>query len=189
MYAEAAARLLDSGNPRAAAEHLREVRDSASEALREMRFLIFELRPSVLREEGLVGALKARLAAVEHRAGIHAELLADEGEPLPYAIEEALYGIAREALNNALRHGHATELRIRLTRASGTVSLEICDNGGGFDVESAARKGGLGLGGMRERAARIGACLTVTSSPDRGTQVSVMLAPSPPAAAAGGGPS
>jgi signal transduction histidine kinase len=187
MYAEAAARLLENGNTQAASEHLREVRDSASEALREMRFLIFELRPSILREEGLIPALKARLSAVESRAGVHTELAADDGDRLPYEVEEALYGIAREALNNGLRHGRATRVQIRLTRSAAGTVLDISDDGIGFDVETASQKGGLGLGGMRERAARIDASLSLVSRPGHGTRVDVVVPPRPDAPSHGHG--
>jgi signal transduction histidine kinase len=181
MYAEAAARLLERGDTAGAAGHLREVRDSASEALREMRFLVFELRPPILREDGLTAALKARLAAVETRAGVQADLTADDGERLPMAIEEALYGIAREALNNGLRHGRATRVRIRLARDADGTTLEVCDDGAGFDLPTALQKGGLGLAGMRERAARINARLSLVSHPGRGTTVTVIVPTCPPA--------
>ncbi len=175
MYAEAAARLLDGGKTEAAAEHLRQVRQSAIDALREMRLLLFDLRPLVLREEGLVPALRARLAAVEKRAGVDAELVADQGDRLPGEIEEAFYGIAREALNNALRHSRANRVEVRLAREASSASLTVKDDGAGFDVEAIREKGGLGLEGMRERAARVGAELTVASQRGKGTEVTVAV--------------
>ena len=72
LYAEAAARLLDSGATDMAAEHLRDLRDTSQEALREMRLLIFELRPMDLQKMGLAGAINARLQAVETRGGMRA---------------------------------------------------------------------------------------------------------------------
>lgn len=175
MYAEAAARLLDGGKPEAAAEHLREVRQSAIDALREMRLLLFDLRPLVLREEGLVPALRARLAMVERRAGVEAEIVADQGDRLPGDIEDAFYGIAREALNNALRHARASRIEVRLLRGISTASLTVKDDGSGFDVEAVREQGGLGLDGMRERAARIGAELTLESLSGKGTAVTVAV--------------
>ena len=73
LYAEAAARLLTSGDAAEAAGHLRSLRDTAQDALREMRLLIFELRPLALEKVGLVAALRARLDAVEARGGMQAE--------------------------------------------------------------------------------------------------------------------
>lgn len=175
MCAEAAARLLEAGDTAASAAHLREVRDAAGEALREMRFLIFELRPSILQDAGLVEALSSRLAAVERRAGVTAELAAEAMDRLPVVVEEALYGIAREALNNSLRHSHATRLTVGLRREAGALALDIRDNGLGFDPQGRGPRGGIGLGTMRERAQRIGASLSVTSQPGRGTHVRVSL--------------
>jgi len=180
MWAEAAARLLEGGQIEEAAANLRDARNSATEALREMRFLIFELRPSILHEDGLVGALRARLSGVEERVGLRAVLRAEGIGRLPFVIEEALYGIAREALNNSLRHAHATRLDVRLQVSSDAVVMEVADNGVGFNVASTGG-GGLGLGGMRERAERIGASLSVDSAPRRGTAVRVRA----PLAAAG----
>ena len=98
LYAEAAARLLSLGEMGMAADHLRELRDTAQEALREMRLLIFELRPPLLQEEGLVAALQARLEAVEERAGLETEFKVEGEGRLPLEIEEELYRIAQEAL-------------------------------------------------------------------------------------------
>ena len=172
MSAEAAARQLESGHTDAAASNLRDVCTSATDALREMRSLIFELRPSILEDEGLVPALRARLAAVEKRAGLQAKVNAEAVERLAPALEEALYGIAREALNNSLRHAHATRIDVRVARVQSTVELEVADNGVGFDVSAHARTG-FGMDGMRERAAAVRASLSVLSSPGQGTTVRV----------------
>jgi signal transduction histidine kinase len=173
MCAEAAARLLEAGDLGAAAAHLRDVRDSAGEALREMRFLVFELRPSILHEDGLVEALAARLAAVERRVGVRAELAAGGVGRLPLPIEEALYGIAREALNNSLRHAHATRMKVTVRQLADSVSLDVSDNGVGFSLDEGWSRGGMGLGGMRERAQRIGATFDVVSHPGQGASVTV----------------
>jgi signal transduction histidine kinase len=75
LYAEAAARMLQSGSTATATEYLRDLRTTAQEALREMRLLIFELRPPVLEKEGLLAALQMRLDSVEGRAGLETELI------------------------------------------------------------------------------------------------------------------
>jgi len=175
MCAEAAARLLEAGDLAGAVAHLRDVRDSAGEALREMRFLLFELRPLILQDEGLVEALRARLAAVEGRVGIAVQLESDLPGRLPAAIEEALYGIAREALNNSLRHAHATRVWVALRPEGHCVTLEVGDNGVGFDVETGQARGGLGLDGMRERARRASGSIEVQSRPGQGTLVRVRV--------------
>ena len=156
-----------------AADHLRELRDTAQEALREMRLLIFELRPPVLQEEGLVAALQARLEAVEGRAGLETEFKVEGADRLLPEIEEELYRIAQEALNNALKHAQARRITVSLRQIQRTVTLEIADDGIGFDPTTARKQGGLGLRGMEERAAQLGGRLTVQSKPGEGTRVRV----------------
>jgi GAF domain-containing protein/streptogramin lyase len=173
LYAEATSRQLASGQTDLAAEHLHELRDTAQEALREMRLLIFELRPSVLDTEGLVTALRARLESVEERAGLKTHFEISGEAALPADVEEGLYRIAQEALNNALKHANAQTVSVRLSRADGTIIMEITDDGDGFDTKAAVESGGLGLGGMKERATQIGGSLVLDSRPGEGTKVRV----------------
>jgi len=171
LYAEAAARLLTAGEAGLASDHLREVRNTAQEALREMRLLIFELRPPVLEQEGLVAALGARLEAVEGRSGLETQYVVEGESHLSPEIEEGLYRIAQEALNNALKHAQAHCITVHLRQDEGTVTLEITDDGIGFEPTTAREGGGLGLPGLEERAARLGGRLTVMSQPGHGTSV------------------
>ncbi len=178
MYAEAAARLLTAGDTATAAEHLRELRDTAQEALREMRLLIFELRPLALEKIGLVAALQARLDSVEARGGTQTELQVDGVQVLdqmPRPVEEELYHIAQEALNNALKHSHARHIRVHLRFADDETLLEIGDDGVGFTPSAAGSAGGLGLASLKERAQKIGARLDIESAPGSGTQVRVVV--------------
>jgi signal transduction histidine kinase len=175
MYGEAAARFLEADRRQRASEVLSVLRDTAHEALREMRLLIFELRPPILEEEGLVVALESRLAVVESRAGLVTELAADPGVDLPIRVAEALYGIAREALNNVLRHAEASQVSVQLQQKKSAVAMEICDDGRGFDEGDVHRIGGLGLQSMRERAAGAGGEVTVSSTPGKGTTVRVAV--------------
>jgi signal transduction histidine kinase len=158
------------------------MRDTAQEALREMRLLIFQLRPPALEKSGLAAALQARLDAVETRGGIRAKLLVEgtfNAEQLPLPIQEELYHIAQEALNNALKHAHPQQVRVGLRFSQDAICLEISDDGLGFALASAQESGGLGLRGMRERAERIGAELDIESAPGRGTKVTVQVPYSP----------
>ena len=183
LYADAAARLLDTGQVRTATDNLRKLRRTAKEALGEMRLLIFELRPPILEQEGLVAALETRLEAVERRAGLETQLnvercpeCAEGGEGrLPPDVEEALYRIALEALNNALKHAQARSVTISLRLEPRTAVLEIADDGVGFDLAAAQEGGGLGLRGMAERAEQLGGRLTVNSEPGMGTTVQVQV--------------
>ncbi|MGD8243956.1 MAG: GAF domain-containing protein [Anaerolineae bacterium] len=175
LYAEAATRQLATGEVELAGDHLRELRDTAQEALREMRLLIFELRPSILDSEGLVNALRARLEAVEERAGLEVELRLEGEIAFPTAFEEGLYRIAQEALNNTLKHAFARRVSVSLEQDERVLILEIADDGVGFDPSTAVEGGGLGLDGMIERAVQMGAELVLDSKPGAGTRVRVEI--------------
>jgi signal transduction histidine kinase len=176
LYAEAAARLLAVDQTQQAAEHLRNLRDTSQEALREMRLLIFELRPMDLQKMGLAGAIQARLQAVETRGGIQAELRQEgvEFAPLvPQSVQEELYHIAQEALNNTLKHSRAQHVTVSISYGAHLTRLQVQDDGVGFAMEEAAEGGGLGLRGMRERVERIRGCLNIESAPGQGATITV----------------
>jgi PAS domain S-box-containing protein len=173
MYTEAAARLLTAGQEATAAEYLRDARDTAQEALREMRLMIYQLRPPLLEKGGLAVTLQVRLDAVERRGGVHAELIVEGQDRLPPTIQAELHQIAQEALNNALKHAHAREVRVRLGFGETATSLEVQDDGVGFELAAAQAGGGLGLPGMKERVQKIGGRLTIERAPGQGTRISV----------------
>jgi signal transduction histidine kinase len=175
LYAEATAELLDSGDTKTAAGHLRELRDTAQEALREMRLLIFELHRPALEKGGLAAALQARLDGVERRGGIHAELLVEGTEQITRTVQEELYNIAHEALNNALKHAHANSVIIHLRFGENATEMEITDDGMGFEPAGDRIKGGFGIPGMQERSQKIGGAFHITSAPGKGTNVFVQV--------------
>lgn len=175
VFAGAAQEVLEAGDGMRARRHLARIEDAAHKALREMRLLLYELRPPMLEEEGLVGALQQRLNAVEGRTGLHVCLSVDGEIDLPAPVEEGLYRIAQEALNNALRHAAATSVAVRLKADGQGLELDVKDDGGGFDVAAAADRGGLGLASMRERAEALGGRLEIVSHPGAGTTVKVRV--------------
>ena len=172
MYTEAAARLVAAGKA-GAPEYLRDARDTAQEALAEMRLLIYQLRPPLLEKGGLADALQLRLDAVERRGGMRAELLVEGEDHLPLATQAELHQIAQEALNNALKHAHARAVRVHLHLGDAVARLEIADDGAGFDLAATHAGGGLGLPGMRERAQKVGGRLEIESAPGQGTRIIV----------------
>ena len=178
MYAEASARLLTAGKTTTAVEHLRELRDTAREALRGMRLLIFELRPLALEKTGLAAALQARLDSVEMRGGLTTDLTV-EGSQNPAQssrqVEEELYHISQEALNNVIKHSQAQHVQVTLRFSDAETRLEIRDDGVGFEPSAMRNSGGLGLAGLRERADKIGARLDIISSPGKGTEIRVVV--------------
>jgi signal transduction histidine kinase len=136
-----------------------------------MRFLVYELRPLALEQAGLAEALQYRLDAVEKRAGVDAQLRVSLDTDLAPAVENGLYRIAQEALNNALKHAEATTISVALRTANGNVELEITDNGKGFQPEAIRDQGGMGMVSIRERVATLGGEYSITSKPDEGTRV------------------
>jgi signal transduction histidine kinase len=175
LLSEAGRRLAITGDLDRVEKHLDRLGDISQQALKEMRLLVYELRPLVLRREGLVGALQQRLDAVEKRAGIEARLLTEGEMELATPVEEALYRIAQEALNNALKHAAATSVTVHISTEDDRVTLEIVDNGKGFNPQDSGNMGGLGLVSMRERAEKLDGTVTVISAPEKGTSVQVCV--------------
>jgi signal transduction histidine kinase/ligand-binding sensor domain-containing protein len=186
LMAEAGQRLAGAGDLERTKHYLTRLGEISQQALKEMRLMVYELRPLALRKVGLVGALQQRLDAVERRAGVDARLVVVGSDPgdgkeveLPAAVEEALYRIAQEALNNALKHGQPSSvtvaLRIEGPLASRRVELEVVDDGRGFEPNGVDGAGGIGLVSMRERAEKMGGRLTVHSAPGEGMRVRVSV--------------
>lgn len=159
-----------------ARSYLERLRDTSQQALRELRLLIYELRPLALEKEGLIGALRNRLEAVEYRAGLEYRLEVENVAELPGHVEVGLYGIAQEALNNVLKHSNATRVTVRFDAGFDQVELEVSDNGRGFLIEAEQPpSSGFGLASMRERAAALGGTLTIRSEIGRGTSILATL--------------
>lgn len=175
LMAEAARRWAVAGDRKATTDYIIRLGELAQQALKEMRLLIYESTPSALEKDGLAGAIEARLDAVERRSGIQARLRVKLDEELAPDVEAQLFRVAEEALNNALKHASATEVQVRVRSAGGMVTLEIDDNGQGFDPAGAASSGGLGLISMKERLEKLGGRFEIESTPGNGVTVRVNL--------------
>jgi signal transduction histidine kinase len=175
LYTEASLRLLAAGDRETTSSHLSEIQETAIEALQEMRLLIFELRPSILELEGIIPALQARLDAVENRARVVTSMQIEGDINLSDQIEEVLYRIAQEALNNILKHAHAHTVTMKLSQNKHSVQLEISDDGIGFDLNSIQKNGGAGLRGIEERMVHIGGTVIIHSIPGSGTCIKASL--------------
>jgi signal transduction histidine kinase len=165
-------RALVKSNPDEADRQLEATRASLNEAIRDVRAYIVGLAPENLRRAGFAHALTGLLG--ELRAGREAQFdmkIDDEAAALltPQQSVEALQ-IAREAVSNALRHGRATQIALRMHKGDGEVCLLVQDNGVGFNPARRG-EGGHGLGNMQARAERMGASLRVTSAPGAGARV------------------
>jgi nitrate/nitrite-specific signal transduction histidine kinase len=161
------------GDSSAIGEYFDKVSDINQQALREMRLLVYQLRPFALQEDGLLGALHKRLETVERRAGVEARLRADDVYELPVHVEEGLYWIVQEALNNSLKHASAAQISVRFESADGQIVVTVTDDGQGFDSAQCSR--GLGLHNMEERARALGGSLTIRSRAGEGTAVTVSV--------------
>jgi signal transduction histidine kinase len=145
------------------------------------------LRPGVLEQLGLDAVLHATGTEFGTRTGVSVRLACVPlAARLPAATELTLYRILQEALKNVEKHARARHVTVRLTLAGGRIQLAVADDGIGFDPERRASgrkgKGGLGLLGMRERAAYAGGTLTVKSVRCAGTEIVVSLPVAPGAA-------
>lgn len=153
--------------------------ESVSRGLLEnVHRLIFDLRPSVLDDLGLVAAVRwyaeSRLGPAGTRAHVETE---GTERRLPSQIETAVFRVAQEALTNVARHARAENAAVSLSFDDAMLRVEVEDDGRGFDVADVERSAdgtrGLGLLGMRERVALLDGTLAIDSMPDGGTTVSV----------------
>jgi signal transduction histidine kinase/ligand-binding sensor domain-containing protein len=166
------------GSQTPARESLRRLRRQVGHSLRDARDSIWGLRHNQLESRGLVEALREFSEATSTGRRVRVELsVSGRAVPCPAEAELQLLRICQEAVRNAIRHGAATHIHVVLEFAPGALVLSVSDNGRGFVVVDDGTSGDagehLGLLGMRERAERISARITITSSPGKGTTVEV----------------
>ncbi|WP_051696056.1 sensor histidine kinase [Streptomyces sp. NRRL S-244] len=165
----------DPAGPRAAAlAHIAQARGAAQENLAEARRFVRALTPPDLEHGSLAAALE-RLCTAAPGPRVRFCL---SGAPrvLPTPYEVALLRIAQSALANVVRHARAARAEITLTFMDASVTLDVVDDGTGFDPSSApSGEGGFGLPAMRSRAETLGGLFTVESAPGQGTAVAVTL--------------
>lgn len=175
LLIEAWRMMLKSGSLNNMEDVLDRSKEINQQVLKEMRLMVHELRPPQLRELGLWGALIQRLDSVEKRMGIDAHLDVQEFIDLPPDIEETVYRIAQEALNNALKHSDASKVTIHFTLQDDLIFMDVTDNGRGFDMTTIDLSGRLGIENMHERARQAGGTLKINSNPGQGTTVQLNL--------------
>jgi len=165
------------------------IRSVAEATLEEVRKIVFDLRPTLLDDLGLIPAVRHYAknllepgVMVRFQAGGFGQ------QRLPRAIETTVFRIAQEAVTNIARHAHAHNVSISLELVDGRVRLSVTDDGVGFDVSAARRdptRRRLGITGMEERVTLLGGTLQITSRPGHGSAV-VVEVPVSMVAAAGG---
>ncbi|MFG2616051.1 sensor histidine kinase [Streptomyces sp. NPDC048507] len=158
-----------------AAEHIARAREAAQENLAEARRFVRALTPPDLEHGSLAGALERLCSGVPGPRVRFTVSGAPRELPTPY--EVALLRIAQSALANVVRHARAGRAEITLTFMDASVTLDVVDDGRGFDPAAAAPsgEGGFGLPAMRARAETLGGLFTVESDPGQGTAVAVTL--------------
>ncbi|MEU8618549.1 sensor histidine kinase [Streptomyces sp. NPDC048623] len=187
LLLRAAERALPEGSP--AAGHIDEARRAAQDNLAEARRFVRALTPPDLEHGSLAGALE-RLCGAAGPDGPRVRFSVS-GTPveLPTPYEVALLRIAQSALANTVRHASASRAEITLSFMGGSVTLDVVDDGKGFDPAALrtvrpSSEGGFGLPAMRSRAESLGGSFTVESAPGQGTAVAVSLPlPTEPAGA------
>ncbi len=135
-----------------------------------------ELRPGVLDELGLVGAMELQAQEFQKRSGIECQTTLDaDDERLDRNIATALFRIFQEALTNIARHAHATRVDIDLAEERGHLVLKVQDNGCGIDESQISSSKSIGLIGMRERAEVFGGKVEISGAPGKGTRITARL--------------
>jgi signal transduction histidine kinase len=155
-------------------QSLQEIQKLARDALKEMRSLIWQLRPAGL-EQGLVTALKRYGESL----GLTVHEQVEGVRELPRAVEEAFWRIGQESLNNVSKHTGTNEVTIKLKITDTGATIEIADKGHGFSFEQSGSEQSMGMLNMRERAEMLGGLFTITSGPGLGTKINVNIPFSP----------
>lgn len=175
LFAETALRMMEAGDLHETRRALDEIAESSQQSLKEMRLLVHKLRPSTYKDLGLVNSIEQRLRMVEGRSGMKHEFTADPKLKFLPEIESTLYAIIVEALNNTLKHARADQIQIVLRSDEKFITLEITDNGCGFNLEQAWQSGGLGLTSIQERVLGMQGDLQIDSTPGMGTTIRVQI--------------
>jgi signal transduction histidine kinase len=175
LQLQAVETLLDH-DPESARTQLAEAEGTVRDGIRESRRAILALRATPLQDLGLAEALRDLTRKHAERTGVAVTCDVAEVGALDPLTEQTIYRVAEAALDNAEQHAGATELRVNLSRRRAGAGLELLigDNGLGFDMKNVPLDR-LGLHGMAERAALIGARLDIESAPGQGTRVVLSL--------------
>ncbi len=173
LFARAGRNAADDSDLAGVRDNLQQLELNAAQALKEMRLLLYQLRPAALQHGDLLAAINERFNLVERRLGLKATCSIAKNIELNAAVEEMLYRVILEALNNSLKHANATTVRVDVEGDSAQLSLSIQDDGRGFDPEQTHY--GMGLSGMQERVAHFEGQLEIQVRPGAGTAVRVTI--------------
>ena len=159
-------------------EHLIQIRARLEQVEAQLRRLSHELRPTILDDLGLKPAIEFLADGISKRTGRVVAVSGSTGGRLSGPVETAMYRIVQEALTNVAKHAQATQAVVNLERRPDALVCSIADNGRGFDARARSARmhsEGLGLIGMRERAASLGGTFSITSGQGRGTTLKIVV--------------
>lgn len=163
-------------------QHLSDISELSSQALAEVKEIIYNLRPHNLEDVGLTGMIRMMFRKASGASGIHlsAEFSSLEDlldRALPPEAQIHLYRVVQEGINNIVKHSQATAARLTVIREDGTLRLTLQDNGRGFETPAngADRRPGLGLTSMSERMQILGGQYELRSVPGEGTTITIKL--------------
>lgn len=175
LQTEIAMRLFEI-DPAKAKEELANMKISATSTFQKVRDFIFELRPMMLDDLGLTPTLKRYMDAFEEQSNMEVALkISGMDRRLESYQEVMIFRAIQELLNNVIRHSQATQVKVSLDMGETNIRVSIEDNGKGFDVESLAERGGMGLKVHRERVEMLGGFLEVDSTVGQGTRVTFQI--------------
>jgi signal transduction histidine kinase len=181
MRVNLARRVLEK-DPKAAGEELVRIEELARRTSKEIRHMLFTLRPLVLESQGLIAALRAIADKTKETYSQEVLIQVDENllKDMEIGKQSVIFFITEEAVNNARKHAQAAHIWVTLrSLGQGIAQLEIVDDGVGFDVEAVNRaydkRGSLGMINLRERTELINGLLNIQSAPGKGTSVQVYI--------------
>jgi two-component system, NarL family, sensor histidine kinase DegS len=168
--------------PEALPAELEEFRSLVRNAVGDMRRFMFDLRPDSLDDLGLVATMRRFSSEYQDRTGIVCHFnLSGEDRRIGPDLEEAIFRIIQEALNNVQKHSEATKVEVTISIQPGRIVAKIKDDGEGFDVNAPPSAGRhLGLLGMKERAEALGGTFELRSEAAKGTEIHVEFTPEAP---------
>ncbi len=179
LCAEICEKLMDVA-PERVKDELHNLKETVRESLQEVRKIIFDLRPMVLDDLGLVPTLRRFIAEQQKRTNTAIELvvLNNDGSRIPEVLEVTVFRVVQEALNNISKHARASHALVKLELLPNKINLSVTDDGCGFDTDAALHAAGrecYGLLGMRERVELLQGVLKVSSVPGKGSAINVYI--------------
>ena len=174
LAAETARVQLDR-DPTQVSFHLERLQQLAQSALSEMRSLVFELRPTMLSEAGLIATLNQHLDVLEKQHKLKVMLQVDGDVVISKEQEHHLFRVIQEALNNIIKHADTDRASVRLEFRDDHISLQIMDDGKGFDPKLKLADEHLGLSSMRERVELMRGTFQFNSRPGEGTKITIYI--------------